>query len=87
MLTEKSPTRRPSKSPNERRSLTAEFFGNKIAMIDPATGKVTEYDLPLKWGNPYELIADDEDNIWAEDGNYSSLVKCHRLLRRSPLRR
>lgn len=52
-----------------------EYFGNKIAMIDPASGKVTEYELPLKWGNPYDLWPDAEDNIWVENAVYNSLVK------------
>jgi streptogramin lyase len=52
-----------------------EYFGNKIAMIDPETGKVTEYDLPLKYGNPYDLWPDNEGNIWVENAVYNSLVK------------
>jgi virginiamycin B lyase len=52
-----------------------EYFGNRIARIDPASGKVTEYDLPLKWGNPYDLWPDAEDNIWVENAVYNSLVK------------
>jgi streptogramin lyase len=52
-----------------------EYFGNKIAMLDPDTGKVTEYDLPLKYGNPYDLWPDAEDNIWVENAVYNSLVK------------
>ncbi len=52
-----------------------EYFGNKIAMLDPDSGKVTEYDLPLKYGNPYDLWPDAEDNIWVENAVYNSLVK------------
>ena len=52
-----------------------EYFGNKIAMIDPDSGKVTEYDLPLKYGNPYDLWPDAEGNIWVENAVYNSLVK------------
>jgi mono/diheme cytochrome c family protein len=52
-----------------------EYFGNKIAMLEPETGKVTEYDLPLKYGNPYDLWPDSEDNIWVENAVYNSLVK------------
>jgi streptogramin lyase len=52
-----------------------EYFGNKIAMLDPETGKVTEYDMPLKYGNPYDLWPDNEDNIWVENAVYNSLVK------------
>ncbi len=52
-----------------------EYFGNKIAMLDPDSGKVTEYDLPLKYGNPYDLWPDADDNIWVENAVYNSLVK------------
>jgi len=52
-----------------------EYFGNKIASIDPESGKVTEYDLPLKYGNPYDLWPDAEGNIWVENAVYNSLVK------------
>jgi len=52
-----------------------EYFGNKIAMLDPDSGKVTEYDLPLKYGNPYDLWPDAEGNIWVENAVYNSLVK------------
>jgi sugar lactone lactonase YvrE len=52
-----------------------EYFGNKIAMLDPETKNVTEYDLPLKYGNPYDLWPDQEDNIWVENAVYNSLVK------------
>jgi len=52
-----------------------EYFGNKIASINPDTGKVTEYELPLKYGNPYDLWPDADDNIWVENAVYNSLVK------------
>lgn len=52
-----------------------QYFGNKIAKLEPETGKVTEYDLPLKYGNPYDLWPDAEDNIWVENAVYNSMVK------------
>lgn len=52
-----------------------EYFGNKIASIDPDTGKVTEYEMPLKYGNPYDVWPDTDDNIWVENAVYNSLVK------------
>lgn len=54
---------------------TAQYFGNSIGRIDPNSGRVTEHKLPLRYGNPYEVFADREDNIWAENQNYNSLVK------------
>jgi virginiamycin B lyase len=52
-----------------------EYFGNRIAMLDPDTGKVTEYELPLKYGNPYDVWPDAEDNIWVENAVYNALVR------------
>ena len=52
-----------------------EFFGNAIARIDPATGKVTEFPLPLKYGSPYEVWPDAQDNLWVTNDVYNSLVK------------
>lgn len=52
-----------------------QYFGNAIARIDPDTGQVTEYKLPLKHGNPYEGWADLEGNIWMDNAMYNSLVK------------
>jgi streptogramin lyase/mono/diheme cytochrome c family protein len=69
-----NPARRPAVD-HKGNVWAAQFFGNKIAQIDPSTGKVTEFDLPLRFGNPYELIADSKDNIWVENGAYSSIVK------------
>ena len=54
---------------------SVQYFGNRISMIDPTTDTVTEYDLPLKYGNPYEIIADLDDNLWIENASYNSLVK------------
>jgi streptogramin lyase len=56
-----------------------EYFANKIAMVDPGTGRVTEYDLPLKWGSPYDIWPDADDNLWIENAVYNSLVKFNRV--------
>ena len=61
----------------------AEFYGNRIAMLDPESGTVTEYELPLRYGDPYELIADSKDNIWIENTAYSSLVKFDQTTKQS----
>ena len=53
----------------------AHYFGNTITMIDPVTDAVTSYELPLKDGNPYEIWPDADDNLWIQNGIYSSLVK------------
>ena len=69
-----SPARRVAVD-SQGRVWACEYFGNKIAMIEPESGKVTEYELPLKWGNPYDVWPDAEDNIWVENAVYNSLVK------------
>jgi virginiamycin B lyase len=56
----------------------AGYYGNNIIMLDPATGKVSEYKMPLRYGNPYDLWPDLDDNIWIENAVYNSLVKFDR---------
>jgi virginiamycin B lyase len=72
----------PTSSPTRRLTVDSkgtiwanQYFGNRIVEINPASGKVTEYPLPLKYGNLYEIWADLEDNIWASNSVYNSLVK------------
>jgi len=52
-----------------------QFFGNALSKIDPETGAVTEYPLPLKYGSPYEVWPDKADNLWTTNDVYNSLVK------------
>jgi virginiamycin B lyase len=43
----------------------AEYEGNAFAMFDPKTAKITEYPLPTKWGNPYDVVpSKDASEIW-----------------------
>ena len=69
-----NPARRPTIDSNGK-VWAAHYFGNAISRIDPVTGEVTEYELPLKDGNPYDLWPDEDDNLWVENGIYNSLVK------------
>lgn len=68
------PARRPTIDSNGQ-IWSAHYFGNMISRVDPATGEVKEYELPLKDGNPYDLWPDEEDNLWVENAIYNSLVK------------
>ena len=43
--------------------------------IDPVTGQVTNYELPLNYGNPYEIWPNLEDNLWVGNRAYGSLVR------------
>ena len=54
---------------------SVQYFGNRIGMIDPSTNTVKEYEMPLKYGNPYEVMADPDDNLWIENAAYNSLVR------------
>ena len=56
----------------------SQYFGNGVAMVDVATGKVTEYRQPLKYGTVYDVRPDADDNIWAENAIYNSLVRLDR---------
>jgi virginiamycin B lyase len=75
-------TRYPTSAANRRVTVDPsgkvwanQYFGNAIASVDPDTGKVTEYKLPLKYGNPYEGWSDLEGNIWIDNSVYNSLVR------------
>ncbi len=68
------PARRPAIDSNGK-VWAAHFYGNIITKIDPVTDEVTEYELPLKDGNPYEIWPDADDNLWIENMIYNSLVK------------
>ena len=69
-----NPARRPAID-SEGKVWAAHYFGNAISRIDPVTGTVTEFELPLKDGNPYDVWPDADDNLWVENGIYNSLVR------------
>ena len=69
-----NPARRPAIDGNGK-IWAAHFYGNAITKIDPVTDEVTEFKLPLKDGNPYDVWPDGEDNLWVENMIYNSLVK------------
>ena len=69
-----NPARRPAIDSNGK-IWAAHFYGNAITKIDPVTDEVTEYKLPLKDGNPYDVWPDADDNLWVENMIYNSLVK------------
>ena len=69
-----NPARRPAID-SDGKVWAAHYFGNAISRIDPTTGTVTEFELPLKDGNPYDVWPDADDNLWVENGIYNSLVR------------
>ena len=44
----------------------------RLGRLDPKTGAVTEYDLPIEYSNPYDAWADEQDRIWVSSDNYLS---------------
>ena len=69
-----NPARRPAID-GAGKVWAAHYYGNAITKIDPLTGAVTEYELPLKDGNPYDVWPDADDNLWVENMIYNSLVR------------
>lgn len=47
-----------------------------IGKLDPVTGKIAEFEMPVKYGWPYDIQPDKDDNIWISDsGQGGALVK------------
>jgi streptogramin lyase len=42
----------------------------KLGRLDPQTGKTVEYELPFDWANPYDVQADESDNMWMAMDNH-----------------
>lgn len=42
----------------------------KLGRIDAKTGEITEREVPIKYGQPYDAKADSDDNIWIASMNY-----------------
>ncbi|MBM3778517.1 MAG: hypothetical protein FJW23_09800 [Acidimicrobiia bacterium] len=59
-----------------------QHFGNALSRIDPASGAVTEFPMPLKYGSAYEVWPDAEDNLWVTNDVYNSLVRFDQQARR-----
>jgi len=41
------------------------FNGNRMAMFDPKTKKITEWNAPTEWTRPYDAQFDDKTYAWA----------------------
>ena len=39
----------------------------KLGKLDPNTGKIVEYDLPMPYTAPYDVMPDSEGNLWLGD--------------------
>lgn len=40
------------------------FHGNRLAMFDPKTQKITEWTMPTEWTRPYDAQFDDKLHAW-----------------------
>lgn len=49
---------------NRDRVWCADFNGNRLAMFDPETKKVTEWNVPTPWVRPYDAEFDDSTYDW-----------------------
>ena len=49
----------------------------KLAKLDQATGRITEYNVPRRNANPYDVSQDADGNIWVADvgGSAASIFK------------
>ena len=43
------------------------FKEGKLGKLNPNTGKMVEYTLPMPFANPYDLVPDKDGNIWIGD--------------------
>ncbi len=54
----------------------AEYNAGKIGMLDPETGKITEYTIPLPMAMPYGTGVDrNTDDVWVELYRHDRLVR------------
>jgi streptogramin lyase len=53
----------------------SEHIGQGIGVLDPATGKITEYKNPARYAGEYECYADSQDNIWVTLRSYGAIAK------------
>ncbi|HYW59227.1 MAG TPA: hypothetical protein VE909_01805, partial [Xanthobacteraceae bacterium] len=48
----------------ENRLWFAEYGGNGIAMFDPQTEKIREWQLPTVWSAPYDAVPAKNGEVW-----------------------
>jgi streptogramin lyase len=52
-----------------------ELNDNQIAKISPASGSITEYNLPGDFVGPYELATGPDGNVWFTESNQNKIGK------------
>jgi virginiamycin B lyase len=53
----------------------SEYTVGIVARLDPTTGNLTEYKIPLSGAKPYECWTDKSDNVWLTDQVHSTMIK------------
>lgn len=52
-----------------------QYFGNNLVRIDPDSGEIKYFPLPVKLAAVYESISDAQGNQWAESQPYNGVFK------------
>ena len=53
----------------------SEYPSGNIVGLDPATGEISEYKIPVSGAKPYEAWADKQDNVWSSDQVHSTMIR------------
>ena len=54
----------------------ADYYGNKLGMLDPNTGKVTLHQPPTKYATPYGITVDKKrGHIWYADTGGNNITR------------
>lgn len=59
-----SPALRRGQMDAQDRLWVGEYRGDKIAMFDTRTEKFTEWPMPTRWTNPYDVTIDKNEEAW-----------------------
>src|SRR5262249_11196593 len=44
------------------------FSNGKLGRLDPKSGKIVEYDIPMPFSEPHDVWPDRNDAVWISDG-------------------
>jgi streptogramin lyase len=53
----------------------AQFSGNRLAMFDPHTEKIAQWEMPTPWTNPYDAMYDDKTYVWTSSMSNDQIVR------------
>jgi virginiamycin B lyase len=53
----------------------AEYFGDAIGMLDPASGKIQEWKVPTPWSSPYDAVEDRNGHAWTGSMNTDRVAR------------